>query len=87
MSNYPLTERMKSAKGKAAREFLDWLLTQNLHLARDIAGDSRRYTVGDTVLVARFLGIDPDALESERTRIRNEQMPELKSRVINPAKV
>jgi hypothetical protein len=69
---YPLSERMRSQEGRAARDFLDWLSTQNLHLARDVAGDSRRYSVPETTLVARFLGIDPEELAAERAQMSRE---------------
>ena len=68
-SEFPLIAQMRSARGKAAMEFLEYLENNNVHLARSVGDDYRPFNPNYTIFVARFLGIDPDALAAEKARM------------------
>lgn len=65
-SSYPLTAMIRSPRGRAVGEFLEWLETQNLHLARSVGESYQPLPSNPSHLIARFLGIDPQDLAAEK---------------------
>lgn len=65
-SSYPLTAMIRSPRGRAVGEFLEWLETQNLHLARSVGEGYQPLPSNPSHLIARFLGVDLAALAAEK---------------------
>jgi len=78
MPTYPQHAKLDSVQplSQACGEFIDWLATKGIYLAEQWAGDGyedlRHTRKPITDLLAKFFGIDLNALEAEKRQMVRE---------------
>lgn len=64
----PLQDQLTARQpiNRTLNDFLEWMETNNLHLAYSVGEELRQCPMAPRDLITRFLGINPDDLAAEK---------------------
>lgn len=66
MGAFPEHDKYNKQAARHIQDFLEFLESRNLHLARSVRGEMMECPMSSTSLIQAFFGIDPQEWENER---------------------